>query len=180
MRDAQAGDPPARRHEEALMGVTLERDDSRATDDWISPRWLLDRLGDFDLDPCACDPQPWPAARQSYTRIQDGLTLPWRGLVYCNPPYHRDTLSQWIGRLADHDHGVALIFARTETSVFHTHVWPRARTMLFFRGRLRFYRPDGSIGAENAGGPSVLIAYGTEAADRIGNLSDLGHCVTLR
>lgn len=42
------------------MGMTLKRDDSRSTDDWISPRWLLDRLGEFDLDPCACDPQPWP------------------------------------------------------------------------------------------------------------------------
>jgi hypothetical protein len=26
------------------------------TDSWITPKWLIDRLGPFDLDPCACSP----------------------------------------------------------------------------------------------------------------------------
>jgi hypothetical protein len=162
------------------MGVTLGREGNRSTDNWITPKWLLDRLGPFDLDPCACDPQPWPAAARQYTRAQDGLSLPWSGLVYCNPPYSRPYLTEWMRRMAEYDHGVALIFARTETLLFHDYVWPCASALLFFRGRLRFYRPDGNVGEDNSGGPSVLIAYGTEAAARVGALSDLGHVVTLK
>lgn len=28
----------------------------------ITPRWILDPLGSFDLDPCASDPRPWDCA----------------------------------------------------------------------------------------------------------------------
>jgi hypothetical protein len=29
----------------------------------ITPRWIIDTLGPFDLDPAAADPRPWPCAR---------------------------------------------------------------------------------------------------------------------
>jgi hypothetical protein len=28
----------------------------------LTPRWILDPLGKFDLDPCASDPRPWEAS----------------------------------------------------------------------------------------------------------------------
>jgi hypothetical protein len=33
-------------------------------EEWLTPQWLLARLGEFDLDPCAphSDRRPWPTA----------------------------------------------------------------------------------------------------------------------
>ena len=154
----------------------------RTSDSWITPRWLLERLGPFDLDPCACDPQPWPCAARCFTVKDDGLLQPWSGLVYCNPPYG-DATSAWLERIAIHGNGIALVFARTETRMFFRAVWGRARSLLFLQGRLAFHRPDGSAprpGA-NSGGPSVLIAYGQDAERRLQACEDLGAlCVCSR
>src|SRR5688572_32070680 len=77
------------------------------SDDWLTPPWLLDRLGSFDLDPCASVSQPWPTARRHYTVVDDGLVREWSGRVFMNPPYGRD-LGRWMRRLAGHGDGVAL------------------------------------------------------------------------
>lgn len=131
------------------------------TDNWITPGWLLERLGGFDLDPCPCDGQPWPTALRHLEG--DGLAQPWEGRVWLNPPYGPQ-LGRWLAKLADHGDGIALVFARTETRAFFDAVWGRASGLLFLRGRLHFCRPDGTRAAGNAGGPSVLIAYGRENA----------------
>jgi len=128
-----------------------------ASDDWITPRAIIDALGPFDLDPCACDPQPWPTANAMLTK--GGLLVPWTGRVWCNPPYGPET-GKWLNRLASHGDGIALIFARTETEMFHKYVWGAATAALFLRGRLNFYTPAGQRSRYNAGGPSVLVAYG--------------------
>jgi hypothetical protein len=64
-----------------------------------------------------------------------------------------------LEKAAKHGNAIALVFARTETKSFHEHVWPKADAMLFLKGRLSFYLPDGSKSG-TAGAPSVLIAYG--------------------
>lgn len=46
--------------------------------------------------------------------------------------------------------------------MFHKYVWGAADALLFLKGRLYFHRPDGTRAPGNAGGPSVLIAYGPE------------------
>ena len=140
---------------------------AQTTDSWITPRWLIDAFGPFDLDPCACDPQPWPCASRQYTEADDGLSQPWSGLVWCNPPYGRST-ARWLGRLADHGNGVALIFARTETRMFFEHVWSRADGVLFLEGRLSFCYPwTGEAAQHNSGGPSCLVSWGSVATKRL-------------
>lgn len=155
----------------APMAHTLRKD--LTTDSLITPKWLIDRLGPFDLDPCACDPQPWACASEQWT--ENGLMRPWFGMVWLNPPYGRQ-LGAWLNRLALHGNGMALIFARTDTRAFHNHVWPFASLVLFLRGRLTFCRPNGDLAPEghNSGGPSVLIAYGEEAVKRLVACRDLG------
>lgn len=132
-----------------------------ATDDWITPRFIIEALGPFDLDPCACRPQPWPCAARSYS--VDGLKRPWHGRVWLNPPYG-SRAGPFLKRMAEHGDGIALLFARTETKMFHKYVWDAADALLFFKGRLYFHRPDGTKAEGNAGGPSVLIAYGARNA----------------
>lgn len=130
-------------------------------DEWLTPPEILNALGEFDLDPCAPIVRPWDMAKQHYTVDDLGLTKPWHGRVWCNPPYGSQT-GIWLQRLADHGNGIALIFARTETEMFFSQVWERADALLFIEGRLYFHHVDGKKAAANSGAPSVLIAYGKE------------------
>ena len=150
------------------------------SDSWISPPALVTRLGPFDLDPCACIPQPFRFATRQFTIHDDGLAWPWAGLVYMNPPYGSQT-KLWLAKLAHHNNGVALVFARTETRMFFEHVWPKASAILFLKGRLTFCEPNGRPAKKghNSGGPSCLISYGREAARRLQRVRDLGALLRL-
>lgn len=136
-------------------------------DEWITPRDIIQTLGPFDLDPCAPVTPPWPIAPRTYTSREDGLSRPWSGFIWCNPPYGPHTW-RWLTRLAEHEAGgIALIFARTETDGFFAAVWERATSILFLRGRLFFHHVDGARARSNAGAPSCLVAYGAEADRRL-------------
>lgn len=132
-------------------------------EEWLTPPHIIQALGPFDLDPCACADRPWDTAYNHYTIEQDGLSREWSGRVWLNPPYGRKT-AFWLRRLADHGNGIALMFARTETAMFFESVWPKATALLFIEGRLYFYFSNGRVARANCGAPSVLIAYGEEMA----------------
>lgn len=139
---------------------------SAITHVWLTPKWILDDLGPFKLDPCAApDPKPWPTAEIHYTAPnQDGLALPWFGRVWCNPPYGNAAAS-WLRRLAQHGQGTALIFARTETKAFADWVFEQADALLFLEKRLHFCDRQGEPAKRNSGAPSVLVAYGAKDAE---------------
>ncbi len=136
-------------------------------DEWLTPPSIIEALGPFDLDPCASTVRPWPVAAHHFTIEDDGLAQDWSpfALPFVNPPYSSPWT--WIERLACHGDGIALIFARTETAAFFQSVWGRASAMLFVRGRLRHYYPDGTQSKKNGGAPSVLVGYGEESARRL-------------
>ena len=155
-----------------------ERQNRGETDDWITPKWIIDELGPFDLDPCESELQPWPCAREAYHKPM-GLLMPWHGRVWCNPPYGPQ-VADFLQRCRQHGNAIALVFARTETKAFFANVWGKADAVLFFRGRLRFHRADGSLpgGKYNAGAPSVLIAYGADNAESLRKLDPKrGRCL---
>lgn len=149
------------------------------TDRWLTPRWVLDALGDFDLDPCGAP--DWPTADEIWTPEThgDGLSMPWFGRVWLNPPYG-SAMTAWLERMAEHGAGTALIFARTETAAFQDMVWPHASAVLFIRGRLTFLKPDLVEGDANAGAPSVLIAYGDHDAAILAESSIEGKYIRLK
>lgn len=153
-----------------MTGMGSHQSGRMQSDTWLTPPWLLESLcrehGPFDLDPCAAVPQPWDTARRHFTVFDDGLKQPWSGSVWLNPPYGRET-ALWLKRLAEHRNSVALIFARTETSMFSELVWGAAQGVLFLRGRLHFHHADGRKARANAGAPSALVAYGARAVERI-------------
>lgn len=134
-----------------------------ASDTWLTPPHITAPLGVFDLDPCAALENPRWVCERFYTVADNGLNQPWTGRVWCNPPYGAKTAA-WLARCADHGNAVALVFARTETDMFFEYVWQRANALLFLRGRLHFYFPHGRASPTNAGGPSVLVAYGVSNA----------------
>jgi hypothetical protein len=70
---------------------------------WETPSELLEALsmvfGRFDLDPCAPrKTRTRVQARTHFTAEDVGLSLPWHGTVFVNPPYGR-TLAKWVLRL---------------------------------------------------------------------------------
>ncbi|WP_334451727.1 hypothetical protein [Bradyrhizobium elkanii] len=95
-------------------------------------------------------------------------------------PYLRGLLGRFMARMAAHGRGIALIFARTETSTFFRYVWDRASAVLFPAGRIDFCTPDGGA-AGDSGAPSVLCAYGDRHAEVLASADrDFGQFVPLR
>lgn len=155
-----------------------QRANRGATDTWLTPPEMVEALGPFDLDPCCPEVMPWRTARVMVKQPNDGLAVHWWGTVWLNPPYGPET-GKWLERLANHGDGIALVFARTETEMFHRWVWQEADTLLFLKGRLHFHRPDGTRAKANAGAPSVLIGYGWEAFERLRTCGIPGRFVPL-
>jgi hypothetical protein len=159
------------------------------TDEWATPPAVIEALGgwqSFDLDPCAMILPPFRTAARTYTKEQNGLIQRWFGRVYLNPPYSMVLLRRFMARMALHNHGIALIFARTETETFHRYVWETASACLFIEGRLCFHKADGSLSLRengepaDAGAPSVLCAYGARDADILSMCGIAGQFVPLR
>lgn len=132
-------------------------------DEWLTPPEIIEKLGDFDLDPCSPVDRPWSTASNHYTIDDDGLTQPWSGRVWCNPPFGREAI-KWMHKMVEHGNGIALIPARTETAMFYETVWGKADAILFIKGRPHFHYVDGRRAAFNSGAPICLIAYGKENA----------------
>jgi hypothetical protein len=132
----------------------------------ITPKWFFDALGQFDLDPCAASPRPWACATRNYIEAEDGLSRPWRGRVWLNPPFDRYEVGRWISRLAEHGHGTALLHARTEAGWFEP-CWQHASGILFMADRIHFHKPDGSRQPANSGAPPVLVAFGQQDLARL-------------
>jgi hypothetical protein len=141
--------------------------------DWITPRWVLAPLGEFDLDPCTPEEMPWSTAKIRMTQEQDGLASPWCGRVWLNPPFDRRTLHRWLEKMADHGNGIALIPAATETKHFREFVWNRATSIYFLYTRPYFHFPSGDKSSSNSGCSICLVGYGAEN-DRILATSGLG------
>lgn len=163
-----------------MINPPSHRRTEESSDVWITPKELIERIGPFDLDPCAAVNQPWPCAAKSFSEIENGLLQQWRGFVYCNPPYGRKC-GAWLDRMALHGDGISLVFARTDTEMFFKYVWPKASAVLFVKGRITFHYPDGTSPRKgnNSGGPSVLVAYGDRAVERLERVPELGKFIRL-
>ena len=142
-----------------------DRNLEHGKEEWLTPPNIIRTFGPFDLDPCAPVKRPWATADNHFTIEDDGLTKKWQGLVWCNPPYGPKT-GDWLARCAAHGNCLVLVFARTDTRWFQNHVWPHAASLFFIAGRLSFCHVNGDPGG-TAGAPSVLIAYGDLADQRL-------------
>ena len=73
---------------------------SSKSDLWETPQDLFDKLNAefrFTLDVCATADNA--KCLRYYTPEQDGLSQPWEGIVWCNPPYGRG-VGAWVQRAA--------------------------------------------------------------------------------
>ena len=145
------------------MNTTFEKS-ANTTDEWYTPKEIIDALGKFDLDPCAPVKPLWQTAETMYNKNHDGLTKDWVGRVWLNPPYSRPLIEQFVRKLAQHGNGIALLFNRCDSKMFQDIIFEKATAIKFLRGRIRFFRPDG-IRGDSPGCGAVLIAFGEENAE---------------
>ena len=117
---------------------------SSATDNWSTPQDFFDKLNDefhFTLDVCADENNH--KCEHYYTKEIDGLSRPWIGTIWCNPPYGRK-ISEWVRRAYISSQigsatVVMLLPARTDTRWFHEYIYNKSNTEIrFIKGRLKF------------------------------------------
>lgn len=137
----------------ARDGVRDDVDD-RGTE-WVFIRSLEARFGTFDLDAAAAAHNA--KAPTYYTREDDGLAQPWKGRVWCNPPY--SACGAWVVKgWREWERGVCerivmlLPANRVEQGWWQDYVEPHRDRDLsplrveFLRGRMRFDRPGAIVG----------------------------------
>lgn len=132
--------------------------------DWYTPPWIFEALEmKFDLDPCAPPGGvPWVPAAAHYSLEHDGLSLPWFGNVWLNPPYGKQT-GQFLQRMREHAQGVALVFSRTDTTWFHESAIFADR-LLFISKRVAFVDGLNLTAQGGLGSGSLLLGWGLEAS----------------
>lgn len=130
---------------------------SSKTDLWETPKDFFDKLDAefrFNLDVCALPENAKCAA--FYSPDVDGLSQPWYGRCWCNPPYGRQ-VGRWVAKAAQSAAEgatvVMLLPARTDTAWFHDYIYGRAEVR-FVRGRLKF---GGS--RNSAPFPSMVVIF---------------------
>ena len=148
-----------------------------ASVEWFTPPSLFDALfgpvedcTPFWLDPASAEsPYNWVPAVRKFTKAEDGLTQPWHGHVWLNPPYGPAGVA-FIDRMIEHGDGLLLLPSRTETKVYQR-AWLAADAVCLLRDRLWFIRNDGHTGRSSFG--STLFAFG-EWAGAVLRAANLG------
>lgn len=159
------------------MDTRQQKNPTVSSDDWYTPKWIIDTLGPFDCDPCAppIEVRPYQIAPIAYTKDDDGLAHEWQGTVWMNPPYSRVLLRQFCEKMAAY--GIALLVNRQDNLLWQEVIFPSAKSMIFMRHRVKFIRPDGKTGSPFFG--SCLVAWGDECDLRLRNSGIEGKYVVL-
>lgn len=116
--------------------------------EWYTPEKYIDLarevLGEIDLDPASCAfANKTVKARLFYSEDDDGLTKPWHGRVWMNPPYSADLVLKFAEKFVNEyndgnvTEGIVLVNNATETAWFASLV-NAATAVCFPRGRIRY------------------------------------------
>lgn len=120
--------------------------------EWYTPRPYIEAavrvMGAVDLDPASSvTANEIIGAGTFYAEQDNGLTKPWAGRVWMNPPYARPLIDQFAARLAEEyaagnvTEAIVLVNNATETGWFHA-LAEVAAAMCFPRGRVKFWHPE--------------------------------------
>ena len=138
-----------------------------SNDNLQTPKYIIDALGSFDLDPCAGAFTDIGIKNISDQLGGCGLSEKWEGCVYVNPPFSQK--EKWIQKMIDHGNGILLLPERGSAPWFG----PLAKSCgcYFVMGKkINFI---GGSSSNNVG--SVLFPFGNEAIEKIKNSGLPGH-----
>lgn len=132
--------------------------------EWYTPVQLIEAarevMGGIDLDPASCETaQANVKARRFYTIDDDGLSKKWTGRVWLNPPYSKDLIALFAGKVVSEcrrfEQAVVLVNNATDTAWFHE-LAGVASAICFLRGRVRFLDRTGKPANTPVQGQAVI------------------------
>jgi hypothetical protein len=135
--------------------------------EYYTPPEVFEALGlKFDLDVCA--PKggiPWIPATRHYSLEDDGLSQPWAGRVWMNPPFSES--AKWVERFIEHRNGIALV--PTSRARWFGLLWDTADSIVHPVSRPMFQFVHRGK-RTNIYMPVVLVAYGDDNSRALHNL----------
>lgn len=138
------------------------------TDDYYTPRWVFDAAGIvFDMDVCApIDPSRRTCpARRYLTPVEDGLSQPWEGLVWMNPPF--SNLRAWVERFTAHHCGLTFFMPGRKENYWMGQMMRAADAITFISAD--FTRPDGT--SRSIPSMMLLAGCGEVAVEAVGRVA---------
>lgn len=146
------------------------------SDEYYTPKYIFDALeATFDMDVAAPIDHTYihVPAKEFITR--DSLDLEWNGFIWMNPPFgKRNGLIPWLDKFFQHANGIALVPDRTSAPWWQDAA-SKSQRILFVKGKIKFIKPNGTIGEQPSTG-TTLMAVGEKenAALAIAELNGLG------
>lgn len=138
---------------------------SSKTEMWETPQEFFDKLNDefhFTLDAAAIPDNA--KCERFFTPDDDGLSQSWSGVVWCNPPYCRQT-GKWVKKAYEESKNgslvVMLLPCRPDVSWFHDYIIGKSE-IRFIRGRLKFGDSKNS-----APFPSMIVIFGNKYIPKV-------------
>jgi ParB family chromosome partitioning protein len=119
--------------------------------EWYTPSKYIEAartvMGSIDLDPASCElAQETVQANQYFTIDENGLTKEWRGNVWLNPPYSKESVGLFAAKLVEEtanlSQAIVLVNNATDTQWFHE-IASVATAICFVRGRIKFNDKNG-------------------------------------
>lgn len=150
------------------------------SDEWYTPKYIFEALEEtFDLDVAAPELGGNVPSVRRITSAGDGLNASWSGFVWMNPPFGgRNGIVPWLRRFTEHGCGVALTPDRTSAPWWQT-MAANADAVMFISGKVKFERPDGSVGASPSNG-TTLFAMGLRGVSALERANAAGLGVAYR
>jgi hypothetical protein len=113
-----------------------------ANDDLYTPKWIFDQIGlKFDLDVCASNNKNIVVpADKRYTIEDDGLSSPWFGRVWMNPPFSKPR--PWAEKFLAHGNGIALL-PLSGNSIWWRNLWNSEAAVVMVKPNTGFINTEG-------------------------------------
>jgi len=87
-------------------------------------------------------------------------------MIWMNPPFgHQSTKREWLAKFFAHGNGIALVPDRT-SAPWWQEAAPMADAMVFVSPKVKFERPDGTIG-ESPGTGTCLFGMGRDCVEAL-------------
>jgi ParB family transcriptional regulator, chromosome partitioning protein len=148
--------------QDPFRGLSSRTDDN----DWYTPSHIVElarqALGGLDLDPASCAlANETVRAGSFYDKHANGLEQRWFGKVWLNPPYSKNLIAKFAGKLLHEyengnvESGILLSHNCSETNWFQICA-AGAQRVCFPDSRLQFRNPSRSISSTPARGQTLF------------------------
>jgi ParB family chromosome partitioning protein len=153
--------------------------------EWYTPPEYIEAarqvLGSIGLDPASSSfAQQTVQADRYFTIEDDGLTQPWSGRVWLNPPYAAELVGKFTHKLCEHvlsgDVPAALLLTNNATeTLWFQQALQSCSAICFPRKRLRFVDQDGDSGTPLQG--QAVFYFGPDTGRFAEVFSSFGGCL---